>query len=67
MKARPNGPSAQRVNNNMADILNVLSETVGKNRATGKTSHKCCAAALCTNRSDNRKDLTLNPRRCRYC
>ena len=24
------------------------------------TSHKCCAAALCTNRSDNRKDLKFH-------
>ena len=41
--------------NNMADVL---AETVGENHATatGKTSHKCCAAAQCTNRTDNRKD-----------
>lgn len=25
-----------------------------------KNSHKCCAAALCTNRSDNRKDLPFH-------
>ena len=43
----------------MADIL---AETVGENHATatGKTSHKCCAAAQCTNRSDNRRDLTFH-------
>lgn len=43
----------------MADIL---AETVGKNHATatGKTSHKCCAAAQCSNRSDNRRDLTFH-------
>ena len=29
-------------------------KTPGRN-----TSHKCCGAALCTNRSDNRKDLTF--------
>ena len=28
--------------------------------AEQKTSHKCCAAALCTNRLDNRKDLTFH-------
>ena len=28
--------------------------------AAQKTSHKCCAAALCTNRSDYRKDLMLH-------
>ena len=27
---------------------------------TKNTSHKCCAAALCNNRSDNRKDLTFH-------
>ena len=30
-------------------------KTPGRN-----TSHKCCGAALCTNRSDNRKDLTFH-------
>ena len=29
-------------------MADVLTETVKENRATGKTSHKCCAAALCT-------------------
>ena len=27
---------------------------------TKNTSHKCCAAALCNNRSDNRKGLTFH-------
>ena len=42
-------------------MADVLAETVGENRATGKgkTSHKCCAAAQCPIRSDNRKDLTF--------
>ena len=37
-----------------------MSESAGSNNAAQKTSHKCCAAALCTNRSDNRKDLTFH-------
>ena len=43
-------------------MANVLAETVGENHATatGKTSHKCCAAAQCTNRSENRRDLTFH-------
>ena len=35
-------------------------ESARSNSAAQKTSHKCCAAALCTNRSDNRKDLTFH-------
>ena len=41
-------------------MADALSESVGSNYAARKTSHKCCAAALCTNRSDNRKDLTFH-------
>lgn len=37
-----------------------LLESIGSNYAARKTSHKCCAAALCTNRSDIRKDLTFH-------
>ena len=43
-------------------MADVLAETVGENHATGtgKTSHKCCATAQCTNRSDNRRHLTFD-------
>ena len=37
-----------------------MPESARSNSAAQKTSHKCCAAALCTNRSDNRKDLTFH-------
>ena len=33
---------------------------MGDKTLGGNTSHKCCAAALCTNRSDNRKYLTFH-------
>jgi len=36
-----------------------MSESTRSNSAAQKTSHECCAAALCTNRSDNRNDLTF--------
>ena len=35
-----------------------MSESAISNSAAQKASHKCCAAALCTNKSDNRKDPT---------
>ena len=35
-------------------------ESARSNSAAQKTPHKCCVAALCTNRSDNRKDLTFH-------
>ena len=43
-------------------MANILAETVGENHATatGKTSQKCCAAAQCTNRSENRRDLAFH-------
>ena len=35
-------------------------ESARSNSAAQKTPHKCCVAALCTNRSDNRKDRTFH-------
>jgi len=40
-------------------MADAMSESVRSNSAEQKTSHKCFAAALCTNGSDNRKDLTF--------
>ena len=41
-------------------MADAVSESAGSNSAAQKSSHKCCAAVLCTNRSDNRKDLTFH-------
>ena len=38
-------------------MVDAMRECARSNSAAQKTSHKCCVAALCTNRSDNRKDL----------
>ena len=56
MKARPKGPPVD-ASNIMADAM---PESARSNSAVQKTSHKCCAVALCTNRSDNRKDVTFH-------
>ena len=37
-----------------------MSQSARSKSAAPKISQKCCAAALCTNRSDNRKDLTFH-------
>ena len=37
-----------------------MSQSARSKSAAPKTSQKCCAAALCTNRSDNRKYLTFH-------
>ena len=37
-----------------------MSQSARSKRAAPKTSQKCCAAALCTNRSDDRKYLTFH-------
>jgi len=41
-------------------MADAMSESARSKRAAQKTSHKCCATALCTNRLDNRKDLTFH-------
>ena len=48
MKARPKGYL-------LRDIVNMASSSKQRN-----SSHKCCAAALCNNRSDNRQDLIFH-------
>ena len=51
MKARPKGSIAIK----LYKVAEAYPTTTTKH-----SFHKCCAAALCNNRSDNRKDLTLH-------
>ena len=55
MKARPQGPPVGASN-----YGGCYARKCKIKWCCTTTSHKCCAAALCNNRSDNRKDLTFH-------
>lgn len=50
MKARPKGLR-----------VDAMPESAGSNYAVQKTLHECCAATLCTNGWDNRKEFRHVP------
>lgn len=59
MKARLKGPPVRASNKSW--WIPFFPESAGANYYAGqKTSPKCCAAALCTNKADNGKDLTFH-------